>query len=73
MPRMKTGANYTDRMNIKRYAQMGHTAENISVSLGVPLKCVKSFMVKGATDPHVTLTPVEDAPKSVPKIPKLET
>lgn len=67
MPKLKTGANYSDRVAIKAYTRMGHKAETIASTLGLPLACVKSFMPEGATDPKVTLT------KVVPEIPKLET
>ncbi len=65
----KTGANYTDRVNIRLMAERGGKAEVIANVLGLPLACVKSFMKPGATIPKV------EAPDSVPKIsiPKLET
>jgi len=65
---IKTGANYSDIRQIKVLASNPKaTAAGIAKLLNLPVKTVESFMVEGATDIKVELTPKKRF------IPKTET
>jgi len=65
---LKTGANYSDRVTIKHMSEAGRSAKVIASALNIDESCVKSFMVKGATDIKV------DVPRiNIPGLPKSES